>query len=61
MKPGHALAEDFRRIGVTLIIAAIIGGILNDSVPGVSAVLAVIVGIVLLGVGYWIHDKEERQ
>lgn len=59
MTPGHALAEDFRRIGVALIIAGIIGGFLQDDVSSVVSILASVLGIGLNLVGYWLHGKEQ--
>jgi hypothetical protein len=61
MKPLEALAEDLRRLGVAAIIAGLVGGFLEDNIPGVAAVMAAILGVLLLGVGYWAHHRTEKR
>jgi len=60
MKPGNALAEDFRRVGVALIVAGLVGGFLQAHVPGIASIVAAILGAGLCSVGYWLHHKEYR-
>lgn len=59
MKPLHAIAEDFRRVGVALIIAAIVGAFLQETVPAIVAISAAVAGAIANTVGYWLHGKEE--
>jgi len=61
MRPLEAAAEDLRRLGSAAIIAGLIGGFLEDSVPGAAAVMAAILGLALLGVGYWAHHRAEKR
>jgi hypothetical protein len=60
MKAGHAIAEDLRRVGVAAIVAGVIGGFLQDQVPLLAAMLAVILGGGACATGYWRHSREEE-
>jgi hypothetical protein len=59
MKAGHAVAEDMRRVGVSAIVAGVIGGFLQDQVPLLAAMLATILGGGACVAGYWQHSREE--
>ncbi len=61
MKPLEAAAEDLRRIGVAAIVTGLAGGFLEDKVPGIAAVVAAALGVVLNAVGYWVHWEAERR
>lgn len=56
-----AIAEDLRRLGLALIIAAIVGAFLQDKVPAAVAVSAAVAGAIANIVGYWLHSKEDKQ
>ena len=61
MRPVDAAAEDVRRVGVALIVAGLVAGVLEDRVPGLAAFGAVVLGIALLFGGYWLHRRERAQ
>ena len=60
MRPGEAIAEDFRRVGVAAIVAGLVGGFLEDRVPGAAAVAAAVLGLAGNLMGYAIHRHKER-
>ncbi len=61
MRPGEAIAEDFRRVGVAAIVAGLVGGFLEDRVPGAATIAAAVLGIAANLVGYAIHRREEEE
>lgn len=61
MTPADAVGEDLRRVGVALIIAGIVGGMLKDQVPPIVAGLSAIFGLALAGIGYWAHHRERQK
>lgn len=61
MRPGEAVAEDFRRVGVAAIVAGLVGGFLEDRVPGAAAIAAALLGVVANLAGYAIHRREENR
>lgn len=60
MRPGEAIAEDFRRVGVAAIVAGLVGGFLGDRVPGAAAVAAAVLGVAANLAGYAMHRREEK-
>lgn len=60
MKPLEAVAEDLRRLGVAAIIAGLVGGFLEDNVPGIAAMTAAALGFILNILGYWTHHQAEK-
>lgn len=58
MSVNQAIAEDFRRIGVALIIAGFIGVFLQERVPVAAALIAIVVGVAANIFGYWRHSQE---
>ena len=61
MNPGHALAEDLRRVGVALIVTGLVAGFLEDQVTALTSIGASVVGVGLLIGAYWIHHREHRR
>lgn len=61
MRPANALAEDLRRFGLILLVAGVVGGFLRSQVGHASAVYAAVVGVGLLIVGYWLHQREHQR
>lgn len=61
MKPLEAAAEDLRRLGVAAIIAGLVGGFLEDNVPGIAAMTAAALGFILNVLGYWAHHQAEKR
>ena len=61
MRPLEAVAEDLRRLGIAAIVTGLVGGFLEDNIPGIAAIMAAVLGVLLLGVGYWAHHKAEKR
>mgnify|MGYP006449483261 CR=1 FL=1 len=61
VRPLEALAEDCRRVGVAGIITGLVGGFLQDEVPGTLGLLAVVLGLALNVLGYWFHRQAGRR
>lgn len=59
MTPRDAVSEDLRRLGVALVIAAMVGGLLQDLVPGHVAVTVGALGLVIWAGGVALTRKEE--
>ncbi len=55
------MAEDFRRVGVAGIITGLVGSFLEETVPGVLGIAAVVLGMVLNLIGYWLHRQAETR
>ena len=53
IRPGDAVAEDARRVGVAVIVTGFVASLLEARVAPEVATLAAIFGITLLIVGYW--------
>lgn len=60
MRPGHALAEDLRKVGVALLVAGVVLGFLEEQVNTGAALYAAMVGVILSVAGYWLHYREEE-
>jgi hypothetical protein len=56
----QAIAEDVRRLGLTLLITGLVVGFLQDKIGGWYSAGAVGLGFISVNVGYWLHDKEDR-
>lgn len=61
MKPGEALAEDLRRVGIVLVAAGIVTGLLQGEIGTGAAIYATVIGVGLAIAGYWLHHREETQ
>ena len=61
MKPLEAMAEDFRRLGIAAIVTGLVGGFLEDNVPGTAAMTAAVLGFILNILGYWTHHQAEKR
>lgn len=59
MKPGNALAEDLRRIGSASIIGGVAATAIKHELAAWAGAVAVVIGVLLNGVGYWLHHKED--
>lgn len=60
MRPGQALAEDLRKVGVALLVAGAVLGFLEEQVSTGAALYAAFIGMLLGVAGYWLHDREEK-
>lgn len=58
MRTRQAIAEDFRRFGIILLAAAVVGGFLQEQVAIGAAAYAAVSGIACNIVGYWLHRPE---
>ncbi len=61
MRPGEALAEDLRRVGIVLVAAGVVTGFLQGKLDTGAAIYATVGGVALAIVGYWLHRREEIQ
>jgi len=61
VKPLAAMAEDFRRVGVAGIIAGLVGSFLEETIQGTVGLAAVVLGMVLNLIGYWLHRQPETR
>jgi len=61
VRPLEAAAEDLRRLGVAAIIAGLVGGFLEDTVPAAAAIVAAVIGFTLTSLGYWAHHQAEKR
>ena len=61
VRPLEAIAEDFRRVGVAGIITGLVGSFLEDEIPGLLGLAAVVLGLALNVLGYWFHRRAETR
>jgi len=53
-----AVAEDFRRVGVAMIVAGIVGGFFHDQVPASVTLAGLVLGLLVWGIGIRItHER----
>lgn len=60
MRAGEAIAEDLRRLGLTLVVTGLVVGFLQEKIGGWYSGSAVVLGFVFANVGYWLHRREDR-
>jgi len=61
MKPRAvtAVADDARKLGLALVIASMIGGLLQGAVDEYVAIGGSVLGIIIWSVGIWLTNTEE--
>lgn len=57
MTAREAVREDFRRVGVALLVAALISVFLQPAVPALLSVFSALVGMLLCGTAYWDYAR----
>ena len=56
----QAISEDFRRLGLAVVILGVVGGLLQQQVPAGVAVGFGLLGILLWGPGIWLTQEVEQ-
>ena len=54
----RAASEDMRKLGVTLMIAGIVGSAFKNQVPVEVASIGGLLGLAIVGLGIWITPEE---